>query len=101
MLPQTYVRKPFLVKVFVVTDENLEYVASWCGGTVQQKTDGPRYIKVPVLKPMNDRHTEAFVGDSVLKSGTTFKVYLSRAFNANFDLVAAINDHPTTGTPTE
>lgn len=89
-----FVRKPFYVEAVQVTNENMDAVALWCGGDVRTSTpahpaDGTnpvRYIKVNVLRPMNERQTRAHVGDWVLSSGNNFKVYADKAFTGSFDV---------------
>lgn len=89
---QTYVRKPFEVNAAQVTEENMELVASWCGGVAKADADGTRFIDVKVHKPQTPRHGKAYAGDWVLGSGrgknTSFKVYLEKAFPKAFDLKA-------------
>jgi hypothetical protein len=90
--PGKFVRKPFYVEAIQVTGDNLFEVAEWCGGRVLEtpSKEGEKkslFIKVNVVKPLNDRQTKAFAGDWVLKSGTTFKVYAQKAFLGTFDPV--------------
>ena len=79
-----YVRKSFLVDAIRVTPDNLEAVAEWCGGTIQERM-AVSYIKVQVANPINDRQTEAFPGDWVLYAGKGFKVYKDAPFRKSFD----------------
>jgi len=92
MKVQKYARKVFFVDGVEVTTENLEEVAEWCGGSVQQTKPKPEegleaqpYVKVPILKYVNERQTKAFVGDVVTKSGNQFKVYTGQAFRKSFE----------------
>ncbi len=75
-------RRPFYVEAVCVTDDNMETVAAWCKGRITTvKSDGDaRYIKVHVKNPMNARQTKAFIGDWVLKSRDSFKVYKEESF---------------------
>lgn len=84
--PVRYVRRPFYVMAFQVTEENINKVAVWCGGTVRVgKPQGDIYIKVDkVLNPQTARQTMAFVGNYVLKSGEHFKVYTESSFDKSF-----------------
>jgi len=80
-------RKPFFVEAVHVTDENMETIATWCNGriTATKGDENNRYIKVYVKNPMSARQTKAFVGDWVLKSGDSFKVYKHESFLKVFD----------------
>lgn len=87
-----YKRKPFYVDEVRVTEENLSDVATWCKGEVRTtKGKNPqKYIKVKVLRPLNNKQTTAFVGDHVLFSETGgYKVYTHEAFVKSFDTVNA------------
>lgn len=88
-----YVRKPFAVDAVCVSEENMREVAKWCGGQVRRlprwdPRSGTKFISVNVFKALNERQTQAFVGDWVLSSGTGpngFKVYTPRAFETSFE----------------
>lgn len=91
---QKYQRKPFAVDAVEVTQQNMYDVARWCGGKVQTAgaedpaRRGQKYIKVQVKKPLDDRQTQAYVGDWVLSSGQGpwgFKVYTPKAFESSFE----------------
>lgn len=88
---EEYYRKPFVVKAVEVTAENMEQVAKWCKGEVRTaveeegSTSTVRYIKVDVKRPLNEKQTQAYVGDMVLRAGSGFKVYTPKAFNQAFD----------------
>lgn len=83
-----YVRKSFDVDAIRVTDDNIEEVAQWCGGTIEAphalSLEEDKHIKVRVRYPISERQTKAFVGDWVLNSGRGFKVYTNNAFNKQF-----------------
>lgn len=90
-----YTKKPFHVEAVKVTAENMAEVAKWCGGEIIKAPlpgVGQRVasatlvecIKTPVLRPINDRQTKAFVDDFVVRAGTGFKVYTSVAFEKTF-----------------
>lgn len=94
---QTFHRKSFPVQAVQINPENMEDVARWCGGTIEH--DGEKeghlsrdYIKVRVAYPINERQTQAYLGDWVLKSGKSFKVYTNAAFEKSF-----IEDKPAGG----
>lgn len=90
--PQEYIRRPLVVLAEEVTEENMADVAAWCRGEI--RTAGPseeegreteqKYIKVPVKRPLNQKQTQAYVGDWVLKAGSGFKVYTHKAFTSSF-----------------
>lgn len=95
-----YVRKPFEVQAVQVTEENFEAVAAWCDGTIvttraPKESGGPseekRYIKVNVSRPLNERQTQAYVGDWLLEAEKGLKVYADGPFTRNFALA---NDKP-------
>lgn len=83
---ETYERLPFAIQAIRLTTENMAAVAEWCGGEIRTsgKRGIQRYIKVEVKRAINDRQTQAYVGDWVLKAGSGFKVYTPKAFAASF-----------------
>lgn len=84
------VHKPRKVKTVRVTEENLEEVAQWCGGTVDTSDDGNNFVRVgynPKVASTNGRLHRAYVGDWVVRIGSRhFRVYLDQAFRKNFKL---------------
>lgn len=84
-----YIRKPLIVDVIQVTDENFEAVADWCQGEIKPQGDGDhgRYIFVRVHSPRNPRQTKAYVGDWILYTERGYKVYTTKAFEASFERV--------------
>jgi hypothetical protein len=95
MKPGKYVKNPFYVEAVQVTADNLDEVARWCSGEIIKSllpkvdrapddTEAVECVKVPVLRPANDRWTKAFVGDWVVKAGAGFKVYAAKAFKRDF-----------------
>jgi hypothetical protein len=86
---ERYWRKSFPVEGVQVTEENMEDVATWCGGYIQQAKRSPRgplrkFIKVRVYQPRDERQTMAFEGDRILYAGTGFKVYTNNSFLRSF-----------------
>jgi hypothetical protein len=85
-----YIRTPFEVEAERVTPLNIHRLAKWCGGKVYD--DGVKegnfsrdYIKVNINpKPTNPDHEQAKIGDWVVKSGRTWKVYGDKAFRRSF-----------------
>ena len=93
-----YVRKPLFVDAVQVTEDNFEDIARWCFGEVGNIDESPvdedddfeptkQYIHVRVHNPKNPRQTKAFVGDWILYTERGYKVYTTKAFTANFDMV--------------
>ena len=93
-----YVRKPFEVRALQVTEENFEEVAKWCGGSIvttrSPEGETKRYIKVNVSRPLNERQTQAYVGDWLLEADKGLKVYADGPFVRNFALVPPSDDRP-------
>lgn len=79
-----FTRKPFDVEAVQVTADNIDEVAKWCQGEVITQNDGSKFIKVRVLRVLNERQTQAFVEDWVLYAGTGYKVYTDKAFRKSF-----------------
>jgi hypothetical protein len=86
-----YVRKQFPVEAVLVTEENFEEVANWCGGNIKPDAAEGNYIRVHVKHPLNSRQTRAYAGDWVLKAGVSFKVYTAKAFENSFVEASALN----------
>lgn len=98
---QKFIRRPFEVEGVQVTPENLELVAAWCNGDVREetpKTGGSpkKYVKVRVLRPLNERQTMAFPGDFVLYAGTGYKVYTFKSFLKVFQHAGTVSDNAHT-----
>lgn len=85
VITETYTRKPFEIEAVRVTAENMEAVAEWCGGVIQETSSGKKYIQVDVIRPLNDKQTKAFVDDWLLQVKNSFKVYTHKAFTHCFD----------------
>lgn len=86
--PVRFVRRPFFVTAFLVTEDNMKKVAEWCEGNIHHHNSGD-FIKVHnVLNAQNERQTKAYVGDYVLKSGSHFKVYTQTSFQKSFKSAA-------------
>jgi hypothetical protein len=82
-----YKRKTFIVEGIQVTEENMFEVAVWCDGLIIQPTrpNDSAFIKVRVHRPLSERQTKAFVGDWILKTKNSYKVYPDKAFKASFE----------------
>lgn len=81
---QKFVRRPFAVRGVQVTEENIHEVSEWVGGEVKLNGAGKQYIQVDVKHALNDKQKQAFIGDWVLNTKKGNKVYMDRAFKANF-----------------
>jgi hypothetical protein len=81
---QKYARKRFEVDAVQITDDNMSAIADWCLGEIAEER-GNKFIRVKVLRVINDRQTKGFVGDWVLLAGGGFKVYTTKAFLQSFD----------------
>jgi len=97
-LTTKYVRKPLFVDAVQVTEQNFADIARWCFGEIGNIDETPvdrsadvqptkQYIHVRVHNPKNPRQTKAFVGDWILYTERGYKVYTTKAFQANFDPV--------------
>jgi hypothetical protein len=93
-----YVRKPLFVDAVQVTEDNFSDIARWCFGEICNVDESAvdkladvdpakQYIYVRVHNPKNSRQTKAFIGDWILYTERGYKVYTTKAFQANFDLV--------------
>lgn len=94
MKTQKFMYRPAFVEAALVTEENMAEVSRWCGGTIQTaparntKEPASNFIKVDVMRPMNIRQTQAFVGDRVVKTEFQgFKVFTPKAFQSAFAAV--------------
>jgi len=90
-----FTRKTFNVEAIQVTAENMQEVAEWCGGTLKDARDLPRYntsttavwyIRVPVVlsKAKTYRPNQAFISSWVVKTGQGFSVYTKKGFGVSF-----------------
>lgn len=78
MEPTRFMRIPFFVTGYPVTEENMDAIAKWCGGYVIRDADKP-FIHVPVERAASKKQYEAYVGSwvvvSVQRGEKSFKVY--------------------------
>lgn len=97
-LTEKYIRKPLIVDAVQVTEENFATVLRWCMGQVCNNDETPvdkgadldptkQYVHVRVHNPKNSRQTKAYVGDWILYTERGYKVYTTKAFQQNFDLL--------------
>jgi hypothetical protein len=99
MKTNLYARKSFQVEAVKVTFENIEDLASWCGGEIETQETRvknviqiEKFIRVPVTRPANEKQTRAYIGDYILKSDNSFKVYTERAFLKSFEPVVVYTE---------
>lgn len=95
--PLKFTRRPFAVEAIQVTADNMKDVAEWCGGKLMAfppSTIGDRsmqnYVKVPVVRPLNNTQTKARVGCWVLFSGNQFRVYTDESFKKCFQEIESL-----------
>ncbi len=79
-------RKTFDVEFVEVTQENLLEVGDWCGGQIVLD-DGSSHIKLATPNVVNNRQSNAYVGDFVLKSPTGFRSFSAKAFKNTFEIL--------------
>lgn len=89
---QQYIRKPLYVDAVRITAANMDAMAAWCQGEIQQdevpgEGTGKKFIKVRVHNPKNPRQTKGYVGDWILYTPRGYKIYTNKAFHALFDVV--------------
>ncbi len=91
-------RKSFDVEYVEVTIDNIEEVAQWSKGTVEEH-EGTRYIKLADKNAMNSRQNRAFDGDFVVRhlELNTFKSFGAKAFAKTYDTVVKVNKDSVTG----
>jgi hypothetical protein len=99
-ITEKYVRNPLIVDAVQVTEQNFTEIARWCFGEIGNIDESPidpsadinpakQYIHVRVHNPKNARQTRAFVGDWLLYTERGYKVYTTKAFQANFSPLTA------------
>lgn len=85
--PTRFTSRPFPVKGFKVTEENMEAVAHWCEGHIVETAER-KFIRVPVQNARSNKQTEAIVDCWVLRSRrngrNSFKVYDEEWLLKNF-----------------
>lgn len=85
--PVRFMRIPFFVSGFQVTEDNMEAIARWCQGHVIRDAERP-FVRVPVDRATKRNQTEAYVGRWVLKSvyrrEISYKVYTEEFLRGSF-----------------
>lgn len=90
MKTNKFARKTFYVDAVRVSEANIEEVAKWCKGTIEQDAAGHTYINVEVHRPLTERQGQAYISDWVLASGSGYKVYTPKAFTKSFEKVKTL-----------
>jgi hypothetical protein len=89
-----FMRQPFFVSGFKVTEGNMAALAKWCEGHIISTTNRP-FIRVPVAHATNIKLTEAYVDTWILLSRRggrkSFKVYSEEYLTNNFFILADDN----------
>lgn len=96
---QEAIRKPFPVKVIQVTLQNIEAVAEWCNGTIEQRptrmlgttTDLP-VIKIQGQGDHRNKQFEAALGCWVVGLNGSFRSYKPLQFDAAFDVLPSLEE---------
>lgn len=89
MTPKRYRKKPVEVVAEQVTDENIVFVAVWCGASVQRLRDlegTPIALSIPTI----EGHMRAYPGDYVIR-GVEGEFYPCKAgiFHQTYEEVQA------------
>lgn len=87
-----YIRKPFTVRAVEVTFKNIEQVAEWCKGTVEEQVSKMMgsEIKLPVIKIQGQgdnrgKEFTAALGCYVVELKGAFRVYKQAQFFQSFE----------------
>jgi hypothetical protein len=94
--PDIYMRKPILVKVWQVDNNNIAALAEKCKGAIKGK-DGGKYIflNFPKLQgEQNERYKRAYIGDYVVAlNDRHFRFYTEDALKSSYDSVNITLNH--------
>lgn len=84
-------RKSFDIEYVIVTEENINEVATWCNGTVGGEGKD-RFVKILDKGAINQMQTKAFLGDVVVRHVelNTFKKFGQKAFSKSYDQVEIV-----------
>lgn len=94
---QDATRKPFPVQFEQVTLDNIEELAAWCGGAIEQRNTRMlgTTTKLPVIILTNKdrgRSDEAALGCYIVGFKGSYRVYKPAVFEATFDVKGAVTD---------
>lgn len=84
-------RKTFDIEYVTVTEENIDEVATWCGGTISGEGKD-RFIKISDKGAINQMQTKAFLGDVVVRHMelNTFKKFGQKAFGKSYEEIEVV-----------
>lgn len=90
--PTRFMRVPFFVSGYCVTEDNMDDVAEWCGGYIVREKDDIPFIHVPVQRPTNDKQYKAYVDSwvilSIERGKRSFKAYTEEWLKQQFMEIA-------------
>ena len=90
MKPTRFMRIPFFVTGYQVTDEDMDVIAKWCDGYVNRNTEKP-FIRVPVSRVTNEKYTRAYPGMWIIGSKhrgeRSFKVFTEEWLKKQFTIM--------------
>lgn len=82
-----FMRIPFFVTGYQITEDNMEDIARWCQGHVIHGADDS-FVRVPVYRAAHPRQTEGRVGEwvivSIQRGRRSFKVYTDEWLRKQF-----------------
>lgn len=82
-----FTRNTFPVEAVRLTKDNLSEVVEWCDGELRETENNRKHLKLKYKR--NGTHLPArlfngYVGDWVVRSGNSFKIYTNKSFNNTF-----------------
>lgn len=89
-----FVTTPLEVEACRVTSENMNELAGWSGGRVQNN-GGRAHIKLGVKRGQPEKFGQAFEGDWIVAMGKSFRVYTNSAFEKSFNELEELEDFGT------
>lgn len=81
---QQYLTAQRKVEAAQVTEENMNELAGWCGGRVQNNGGRP-HVKITVARSLAARFGQGYAGDWIVRMGKSFRIYTNENFLKNFD----------------
>ena len=82
-----YRRKPFIVEVSEITEENIHEAAGLLGGSVMANENGVKFIEYGNPKAKNKR--KAYIGFYITSMNGKYRCYSPNIFASTFDLVSS------------
>lgn len=99
MVAVEYIRKPLPIEAVLVTDKNIEWVANWCGGKIEETqalSDGDFHISV-LIPTLNG--VESISGDGsmylVKSPNGRFSRMLKSVIESEYQINKSVRDIPT------